>query len=1162
MRGQTSMFGPGHATLQGQVDRLFVQRLRAAFWIVMLSVVLTTAEDVRQHFAALPTLLLIKAGLVCVLTVLVWSLRLARARAHPVAIGLLGVTATCIATTILGIVRQDLTTTHLVLLVIALASAAVLPWGLKPQLVAAGIAALCMMSSAYALTGRLELIPGLPSAGVLIAFGVLFYVTYEFARYRRTIEQRTVELLGYQEVVEQAHDLIQSATPDGTLTYANRAWREALGYGPDQIARSSMWGIVHPDDRAQYADQLRRVVAGEDVGPVEIRFVTRSGRPLTVEGIVNCAVESGQVTAVRGFFRDITERKQAEDALRRSEQHFRSLIENASDLITVMAADGTIKYDSPAHERVLGYTAAERSGSNALAYLHPDDAPRILEIFAKGIQVPGQTAHLEYRYRHKDGSWRYFEGIGTNLLDDPAVAGVVVNSRDITERKQMEEALRSSEEYLKVLFEFAPDTYYLNDAHGRFVDGNRAAEQLTGYQREELIGQDFLTLDLIAAADLPQVAALLPRSADEPTGPFEIRLNRKDRSQVPVEIRTFPVRVRGSTLVLGIARDITQRKQVETELQRAKNVAEAASRAKSEFLAHMSHEIRTPMNGIMGMTELLLDTPLLGEQREYLEMVKSSADALLNVINDILDFSKIEAGKLDVDPIAFALRSRLGDTIKTLAARAHEKGLELTFHVAPDVPDAVIADLARLRQILVNLVGNAIKFTEHGEVAVEVGIADCRLRTADWEGTSDERHPTSEIELHVSVRDTGIGIAPEQQQRIFSAFEQVDASAARKYGGSGLGLTISSRLVGLLGGRMWVESSPGTGSIFHFTIRAQLPQTLAQVPIAAGVDQLRRLPVLVVDDNDTNRHILREMLSNWHMLPTTVDGGRAALTEMRRAAAAGIAYPLVLLDAIMPEIDGFAVAEQIRRQPELAGATIMMLTSGGHSGEVARCRALGVTAYLIKPIKQSDLLDAILIAVGQRSFESEPCRVNAVASRKNGGAAEGPMVATDDALRAAAPLRILLAEDNVVNQRLAVRMLEKRGHLVAVAATGREAVAAFERERFDVVLMDVQMPEMDGLEATAEIRRREQQSSVTSDQSSVADHWSLVTDDSPHIPIIAMTAHAMKGDEERCLQAGMDGYVAKPIQAAKLFEALAALVPGCGRDGGVDGHAAPPGDGG
>lgn len=549
-----------------------------------------------------------------------------------------------------------------------------------------------------------------------------------------------------------------------------------------------------------------------------------------------------------------------------------------------------------------------------------------------------------------------------------------------------------------------------------------------------------------------------------------------------------------------VIQSLLQRDQALVETQAATNRAEAANRSKSEFLANMSHEIRTPMNGIIGMTELTLDSPLSEPQRENLRLVQYSAHSLLHILNDILDFSKIEAGKLELDSAPFNIRQVVGDIVKSLGMRAHEKGLELVCHILPDVPERVIGDPLRLSQVLVNLVGNAIKFTGAGEVEV-------RLQAEAADG--------NHARFHFSVRDTGIGIAPSQQQLIFEAFTQADSSAKRRFAGTGLGLAISTRLVNLMGGHIWVESEPqkefarlehsGVGSTFHFTAEFELDT--APAPNSISVSELAGMRVLVVDDNATNRLILVEMLVGWKMLPASVERGAAAMEALDRAIAAGQLFSLVLLDAMMPDLDGFELAARIQERADLRGVTLMMLSSADSDADTNRCRKLGLAGFLRKPVTTDELRTGILKALANRRTDIPPTETFPAPP-----------------LAACPPLNILMAEDNVVNTRVAVAALEKRGHTVVSVLNGIDALRALACERFDLVLMDVQMPEMDGLEATRAIRQQE-----------------LKTGE--HIPIIALTAHAMKGDRERCLQAGMDFYIAKPVEPKVLAEAVSLWAP-------------------
>ena len=784
---------------------------------------------------------------------------------------------------------------------------------------------------------------------------------------------------------------------------------------------------------------------------------------------------------------ELRQRAVAEKALRDSEAIYHSLVENVPVSLFRKDVEGRFTFGNLPFCRELGITAEELVGKTDHDFF-PTELAEKYRANDRQVMNAGEVFEDVEAHHTPDGQQLFVQVMKAPVCDaEGNVIGVQCVFWDVTDRELSQRRLQDSESRKKAIFESSLDCMIISDQDGNVVEFNRAAEQTFKCSRTDVLGTPldgfFATSDrarknLDHYSETREEGSMIGRRQETP-------LRRKDGSIFMAEVAMQPIQLGDSLQFATVLHDITRRKQWEEDLQQARNAAEAANRAKSDFLANMSHEIRTPMNAVIGMTELVIGSKLDAEQRELLEVVHDSANSLLELINDILDFSKIEAGKLDLDPNPFSVRDRIGDAMKSLAMRAHQKDLELACHIAPDVPDALLGDAGRLRQVLVNLLGNAIKFTESGEVVLEVDLA-----------SDDSALPV----LEFSVRDTGIGISPQQQRSIFNAFEQADTSTTRRFGGTGLGLAISSRIVQLMDGNISVESEPGRGSTFRFSVTLQhADPTLLPLPSEHG--SLIGLSVLIVDDNETNLQILREMLLNWELNPVSVLSAADALAQLSEQHVAGQPFELLVSDVNMPDMDGFTLVEQIRQRPEFSNLAIILLTSADRPGDIDRCRQLEVNRYLTKPAKQSELLTAIELATGVAEA---------------GTASSHPSTPS----QVVGPLRILLAEDSRTNQQLALALLGQQGHSVEVAINGREAVAKSAAESFDLILMDIQMPELDGYEATAQIRQRE----VSAGE---------------RTPIIAMTAHAMKGDREQCLQAGMDDYVAKPIRTEELFAALA-----------------------
>jgi len=872
----------------------------------------------------------------------------------------------------------------------------------------------------------------------------------------------------------------------------------------DQAADSERLASVHSDDRTS---------------PAAVRFLDREYRLDTSrEQLLNVLVSVFEDLARVNEHHEaeLARRRGAEQRLQDSEALYASLVETLPLNLFRKDLEGHVTFGNQRYFELLKSTPEEIVGMTdydlfpkELADKYTADDRRIIE--TREIYEDTES-HLG-----ADGSTLYVHVLKAPVCD---AADNVIGTQgifwDVTARHEAEAALERERFLLTSLMENIPDNIFFKDRDGRYLRINQAMAERFGLDApEEAVGmtaRDFF--DDVYANRIKRDEKAIIENGKPVVGEEEL-VDWPNGSQTWVSVIQMPVREDDGSIagMFGLSHDITDQKLAQQAMQQARDAAEAASEAKSNFLANMSHEIRTPMNAIIGMTELVLDTSLQPAQREYLAMVQESGESLLSVINDILDFSKIEAGRLELDPRPFSLRENVGDTLKSLAVRAHRGQIEVACHIGPDVPEFLTGDAGRLRQVVINLVGNAIKFTENGEVVVDVSNCTAEFGAGSRVNNSlqaeslrsdsqaDETSADS-LWLHFQVQDTGVGIAEEKLQRIFEAFEQADTTMTRRYEGTGLGLAICSRLVELMGGRIWVDSEVDKGSTFHFTVRFEpAPETyLAQASKStASLDGKR---ILVVDDNATNCRILDEILRNWLTRPTVVNGAAAAFEAQEEAQAADQPFDLLLTDANMPETDGFTLVQRLRARGDLTAPVIMMLTSSGRQGDIAQCAELRISNYLMKPIKQSELFDAIVESLGINSAVDE--------GASHGGAAR-PHSRT---------LNALLAEDSAVNQRLAIALLEKWGHEVTVASTGKAAVEAWKQGGFDVILMDIQMPEMDGHDATRAIR-------------------GLESGTDQHTPIIAMTAHALKGDEEKCLAVGMDSYISKPIRAPLLYDKLA-----------------------
>jgi len=917
----------------------------------------------------------------------------------------------------------------------------------------------------------------------------------------QSVQERVKELsclFGLSKLVEEPGVTLEEIF-QGTIELVPPSWR----YPEITCTRLTVGDEDYQSDNyreTEWKQSADIMVSGTKEGALEVCYVEKVS---DADEDPFIAEERDLIEALAQRLGRIVERKKMETVLRESEEKFRTIAATANDAVVMIDNEGAVSFWNRAAEEIFGYTAEEAMGKDMHGFLAAEssrDASR------KGFEKFKETGTgaavgrtLELEGLRKDGVVIPVE-LSLSAMQVKGKWHAVGILRDITERKKAGEELRESEERFRDLFENSSDLIQSVAPDGSYLYTNPAWKKTMGYTDEELEGLNMM--DIIHPDSLEHCMQIFMKvMSGEQEREIEATFLTKDGETVLVEGNASCRFVDGEPVATrAIFRNVTEKRRIEEEMKKAREAAEAATRAKSEFLATMSHEIRTPMTGVMGMTGLLADTELNLEQQEYVSTIEDSSRVLLDVINDILDFSKIEAGRIEFKSVPFNVADTIGETVKTFALRADEKGLELVYRVKPDVPDSLIGDPDRIRQVVVNLVGNALRFTDEGEISVGVDISS-------WEG--------SEVMLHLSVADSGIGIPEEKQREIFESFTQVDGSWARKRGGTGLGLTISTRLASQMGGSVWVESEEGKGSTFHFDVRVGIEPGHVEGPGARGPLFLNGLRVLVVDDNASVRAVLEELLLAWGMKPTLVDGGSLALTALARASDSGNTFSILVADVGMEGTDGFDLVERVKEDPALAGATVLLLIGKDLKEEFVRLKEVGVSAYLTKPVTPSDLLDAIMTAIGEKEVEEVPIAV-----------------ASGEDLPDSRALSVLLAEDNPVNQKLVTRLLEKKGHRVVVVGTGKEALDILEKQLFDVVLMDVQMPEVDGFEATASIREKEKETGE-------------------HMPVVAMTAHALKGDRETCLEAGMDEYLSKPINPDELYRILDSYrPPGAGPPGG------------
>lgn len=891
----------------------------------------------------------------------------------------------------------------------------------------------------------------------------------------------------YRQLVENAHDIIYTTNLGGRFLYANPIALKITGYSEQEILNAKYLNLI-PAYYRSTAEAFYKNQVKSDTPSTYFEFpaLTKDGREIWLGQNVQLLKRNGRTVGTHAIARDITLRKRMEDELSQNRNQLEMVINMVNEGITLSDESGHFEVFNPAMETLTGYTMMEANAGDFSLVLYPDPESRQQALDGlKELLEKGEVRDAETTIVTKAGTRRTLL-VTTKLLRVQGKKMFLSAYRDITERKEAEEELLLSEERFRGMFDEAPIGYHELDIAGRITRVNLTEQKFLGYTAGEMIGRH--VWEFVEEHEVSRKAVLAKLAGAQPAGQnVERRYLKKDGTAIPVLLQDRLLRDSNGT-VIGIRttlQDITQRKQMEEELRKAKDEAEAATKAKSEFLAVMSHEIRTPMNGVIGMADLLSNTLLTPDQKEYVDTIRLSGEALLNVINDILDFSKFESGKVELEEVPFELRSCIEEVHELLSPKASQKDVDLLYWIDPEVPVGIVSDKHRLRQILLNLVGNAIKFTEKGEIYTSVRMS--------WRvGKS--------FMVEFAVRDTGVGIPADRIDRLFKPFSQADSSTTRRFGGTGLGLAISARLVEAMKGKIWVESEPGKGSTFRFTVQSSLPLATETAPEAftrPGAQSVEGKRILVVDDNRTNQQILKQLCLHWRMIPRTTGFPGEALEWIRR----GDPFDLALIDLQMPEMDGVQLAGEIRAVRPAHLMPLILFSSLGPGKQLPAGYRRLFAAEIAKPLKQSQLYDVLVrVMTGTRTEAPEPAQ------------------RIEPAMGTRLPLDLLVAEDNVVNQKLLHHILDQLGYKARIVSSGLEVLEELEKKSYDLVFMDVHMPGMDGLEATRRI--------VNSRGPSGKPR------------IIALTADALSEDRQKCLDAGMDDYLSKPVRVNDIIGML------------------------